>query len=58
MGSALGAGIQALEALEDLHGIGYLHRLINNSSHFLCLKFSNLQPLQLDSTKNTSVFGI
>ncbi|VDN17329.1 unnamed protein product [Gongylonema pulchrum] len=26
MGSALGAGIQALEALEDLHAIGYLHR--------------------------------
>uniref|UniRef100_A0A1I8ECF6 non-specific serine/threonine protein kinase n=1 Tax=Wuchereria bancrofti TaxID=6293 RepID=A0A1I8ECF6_WUCBA len=26
MGTALGAGIQALEALEDLHAIGYLHR--------------------------------
>uniref|UniRef100_A0A8R1XYI3 non-specific serine/threonine protein kinase n=1 Tax=Onchocerca volvulus TaxID=6282 RepID=A0A8R1XYI3_ONCVO len=26
MGTALGAGIQALEALEDLHSIGYLHR--------------------------------
>lgn len=26
MGSAIGAGIQTLEALEDLHGIGYLHR--------------------------------
>lgn len=26
MGTALGMGIQTLEALEDLHGIGYLHR--------------------------------
>lgn len=26
MGTAIGAGIQALEALEDLHSIGYLHR--------------------------------
>uniref|UniRef100_A0A915DED6 non-specific serine/threonine protein kinase n=3 Tax=Ditylenchus dipsaci TaxID=166011 RepID=A0A915DED6_9BILA len=26
MGTAIGAGIQTLEALEDLHGIGYLHR--------------------------------
>ncbi|GMT33347.1 hypothetical protein PFISCL1PPCAC_28734, partial [Pristionchus fissidentatus] len=26
LGTALGAGIQTLEALEDLHGIGYLHR--------------------------------
>uniref|UniRef100_A0A0N4ZY13 non-specific serine/threonine protein kinase n=1 Tax=Parastrongyloides trichosuri TaxID=131310 RepID=A0A0N4ZY13_PARTI len=26
MGSAIGVSIQALEALEDLHGIGYLHR--------------------------------
>lgn len=26
MGTALGIGIQALEALEDLHSVGYLHR--------------------------------
>ncbi|EFO92899.1 hypothetical protein CRE_10044 [Caenorhabditis remanei] len=26
MGCSIGIGIQALEALEDLHGIGYLHR--------------------------------
>jgi len=26
LGTALGAGIQCLEALADLHGIGYLHR--------------------------------
>ncbi|KAI6220907.1 Protein kinase domain-containing protein [Aphelenchoides fujianensis] len=26
LGTALGCGIQCLEALEDLHGIGYLHR--------------------------------
>ncbi|MFH4974368.1 hypothetical protein AB6A40_001077 [Gnathostoma spinigerum] len=26
MGTAIGAGIQCLEALEDLHSIGYLHR--------------------------------
>ncbi|CAJ0586720.1 unnamed protein product, partial [Mesorhabditis spiculigera] len=26
MGTAISAGVQALEALEDLHGIGYLHR--------------------------------
>ncbi|CAD5225413.1 unnamed protein product [Bursaphelenchus okinawaensis] len=26
MGTAIGAGIQSLEALEDLHNIGYLHR--------------------------------
>ncbi|KAI1715266.1 protein kinase domain-containing protein [Ditylenchus destructor] len=26
MGTAIGCGIQTLEALEDLHGIGYLHR--------------------------------
>lgn len=26
MGSAIGCGIQTLEALEDLHNIGYLHR--------------------------------
>jgi len=26
MGTAIGCGIQCLESLEDLHGIGYLHR--------------------------------
>jgi len=26
MGTAIGSGLQTLEALEDLHGIGYLHR--------------------------------
>lgn len=26
LGCSLGVGIQALEALEDLHQIGYLHR--------------------------------
>lgn len=26
MGTAIGVGIQALEAIEDLHNIGYLHR--------------------------------
>lgn len=26
MGTALSVGIQCLEALEDLHSIGYLHR--------------------------------
>ena len=26
LGTALSCGLQALEALEDLHGIGYLHR--------------------------------
>jgi tau tubulin kinase len=26
MGTAIGISIQCLEALEDLHGIGYLHR--------------------------------
>jgi len=26
MGTAIGAGLQTLQALEDLHGIGYLHR--------------------------------
>lgn len=26
MGTAIGMALQSLEALEDLHGIGYLHR--------------------------------
>lgn len=26
MGTAIGVSIQSLEALDDLHGIGYLHR--------------------------------
>lgn len=26
MGTAIGCGLQCLEALEDLHDIGYLHR--------------------------------
>uniref|UniRef100_A0AC35TM39 Protein kinase domain-containing protein n=1 Tax=Rhabditophanes sp. KR3021 TaxID=114890 RepID=A0AC35TM39_9BILA len=30
MGSAIGCSIQSLEALEDLHGIGYLHRDVRN----------------------------
>ncbi|KAI6239029.1 Protein kinase domain-containing protein [Aphelenchoides fujianensis] len=30
LGTAIGCGIQCLEALEDLHGIGYLHRRPGN----------------------------
>lgn len=37
LGTAIGAGIQALEALEDLHGIGYLHRWVIQILR-LCLK--------------------
>lgn len=33
MGTAIGMAIQTLEALEDLHGIGYLHRDIKPSNY-------------------------
>ncbi|KAI1696120.1 MATH domain-containing protein [Ditylenchus destructor] len=33
MGTAIGCGIQTLEALEDLHGIGYLHRDIKPGNY-------------------------
>lgn len=33
MGTALSVGIQALEALEDLHGIGYLHRDVKPANY-------------------------
>ncbi|CAD5211423.1 unnamed protein product [Bursaphelenchus xylophilus] len=33
LGTALSVGIQALEALEDLHGIGYLHRDVKPANY-------------------------
>lgn len=33
MGTAIGMGIQTLEALEDLHGIGYLHRDVKSGNY-------------------------
>lgn len=57
LGTAISVGIQCLEALEDLHNIGYLHRdvkpgnfaigrpevdqLRNVSLHQILLKFRN-----------------
>jgi tau tubulin kinase len=35
MGTAIGIGIQCLQALEDLHGIGYLHRFNLPNSMFI-----------------------
>lgn len=33
MGTALSVGIQCLEALEDLHSIGYLHRDVKPANY-------------------------
>lgn len=49
MGTALGAGIQALEALEDLHSIGYLHRSNNKSFSFPAFSsYRNLDMIPSD----------